>query len=117
MECRGDEGGACRDLVFGLAVGDGDGAEVEEVDKLGVSAELEIEAEGFGKHLLDGVGSWNCGEAEEVDFLPKRLGLALEGLELVQRAEGLNSGEAVGVEEDGADGGVKSLRVFWEMLF
>src|SRR6266487_2333819 len=52
------------------AGGDGDGAEIHEVDEVGVVAEVGVELDGGFFDFGDAVGGADGGEHEHVDFFP-----------------------------------------------
>ena len=62
MEGGRDEADAEGKAVGTEAGGDGDGGEVEEVDEVGVGAEVAVELDGVGGDFGDRVGAGRGGE-------------------------------------------------------
>ena len=101
-----DEADAEGKAVGAHAGGKGDGCEVEEVNEVGVLAEVAVALDGIGGDLFDGVGARGCGEQKEVDLLPDGTGLAAKLFEFVGGVEGIDGRVIGGAGDDLPDGGV-----------
>ncbi len=99
------QGDAEREPVGAKAGGDGDAAEVEQVDEVRVGAEAGVVEQGLGGELGVGVDGGRGGQEENVDSRPGGRGGAAEFLEFIEGAEGIDGVEAVRSADDfGGDG-------------
>ena len=63
------------------------GGEIEQIDKVCIIAEIGVQLNGRGLHLLDGVMRWRSGQQQKVRLLPNRGGFAPQCFQRVGRFE------------------------------
>ena len=85
---RADQRQARRQAVAAHAGGRGDGAEIEQVDEIGVGPEVRIEPDRIGLDLGDGIGARHRRDRHDVERRPGGRRPAAQGRQLVRRLEG-----------------------------
>lgn len=111
-----DEGDAEGQAGGAKAGGDGEGGTVEEIDEIRVGAELGIEFERFGKHVVHAVDARGGGQEQGVDLLPLGLGEAAKALQFIFGAVALCGSPFPGTLDDAAGDGVKGVGILGEEI-
>ena len=80
--------------------GNGQSAQIEQVDEVGVGAEPAVELNRIGEHLRDGVEGRRRRQRQRVDMLEGLVRDAAQSFELIESVEGIDRADACAAQDD-----------------